>query len=61
MIYFIDAEGAGMSAGSEPIIGFAVSFPKSRFNTIVQYAIHEQLLSFFNIDDNVEDIPDDEN
>jgi len=61
MIYFIDAEGAGMSAGSEPIIGFAVSFPKSRFNTTVQYAIHEQLLSFFNIDDNVEDIPDDEN
>ncbi len=61
MIYFIDAERAGMPAGSEPMIGFAVSFPRSRFNTTVRYAIHQQLLPLFNIDDNVEDIPDDEN
>jgi hypothetical protein len=61
MIYFIDAEKAGMPAGSEPMIGFAVSFPRSRFNATVRYAIHQQLLPLFNIDDNVEDIPDDEN
>ena len=61
MLYFIDAEKAGMPSGSEPIIGFAVSFPKSRFNPTVRYAVHQQLLPLFNIDDNVEEIPDDEN
>jgi len=60
MIYFIDAERAGMPIGSEPMIGFAISFPKSRFNTTVRYAIHQQLLPLFNIDDNIEEIPDDE-
>ena len=60
MIYFIDAEGAGMPAGSEPLIGFAVSFPKSRFNTTVRYAIHKQLLPLFDNDENIEEIPDEE-
>jgi len=61
LIYFVDAGKAGMPAGSEPMIGFAVSFPKSRLNTKVRYAIHQQLLPSYNINDNEEEIPNDEN
>jgi hypothetical protein len=60
LIYFLDPEGAGMPRGSEPIIGYAISFPASRFNATVRYAIHEQLLPVFNQDDSVDDTEDDD-
>lgn len=60
LIYFLDPEGAGMPRGSEAIIGYAISFPASRFNATVRYAIHEQLLPVFNQDDSVDDTEDDD-
>jgi len=60
LIYFLDPEGAGFTRGSEPIIGYAISFPSSRFNATVRYAIHEQLLPVFNQDDTIEEAEDDD-
>lgn len=60
LIYFLDPEGADLPEGSEPLVGFAISFPRSRFNSSVRYAIHKQLLALFNIDDEVENDNNDE-
>lgn len=60
LIYFLDPEGAGLPKGSEPLVGFAISFPSSRFNSSVRYAIHKQLLALFNIDDEIENDNNDE-
>jgi hypothetical protein len=59
ILYFLNPEKAGYS-GSEPIVGFAVSFPKSIVNPTVQFAVHEQLLSRFAINDDVENDNTDE-
>lgn len=60
LIYFLDPEGAKLPKKSNPIVGFAISFPKSRFNASVRYAIHEQLLDLFKIDDDIENDNNDE-
>lgn len=60
LIYFLDPEGADLPEGSDPLVGFAISFPRSRFNSSVRYAIHKQLLALFNIDDEVENDNNDE-
>jgi hypothetical protein len=60
LLYFLDPEGANLPKGSSPIVGFAISFPKSRFNASVRYAIHEQLLDLFKIDDEIENDNNDE-
>lgn len=60
LIYFLDPMGAGLAEATEPIVGYAVSFPASRFNASVRYAVHEQLLPIFNQEDNQED-PDEDN
>lgn len=59
ILYFLNPKEAGYS-GSEPIVGFAVSFPKSIVNPTVQFAVHEQLLSRFDINDDVENDNTDE-
>jgi hypothetical protein len=59
LIYFLDPEGAGLDDGTEPIVGYAISFPSSTFNASVRYAIHEQLLPMFNLEDNIEEQVDD--
>jgi hypothetical protein len=59
ILYFLNPEKAGYS-GNEPIVGFAVSFPRSIVNTTVQFAVHEQLLSRFDINDDVENDNTDE-
>lgn len=51
LIYLLDPDGAEMPAGSEPFVGFAISFPGSDSDDAVSYAIHEQLLLAFNQDD----------
>lgn len=51
LIYLLEPAGAGLSRESDPITGFAVSFPKSPGNRVVRYAVHEQLLPMFNTDD----------
>lgn len=62
MIYFLNPEGAkiGLHPGSTPIIGFAISFPKSSSNPSVRYAVNKQLLPQFNIDDEIENDNNDE-
>ncbi len=55
LIYHLDPAGAGLSDTSEPIVGYAISFPGSRFNTSVTYAVHQQLLAVFNQDDDLDD------
>jgi len=64
LIYFLDPAGVNRPEDtqsiSEPIVGYAVSFPGSRFNVSVRYAVHEQLLSIFNTDDSIEIGQDDE-
>ena len=60
LLYFLDPEGAHLPKGSNPIVGFAISFPRSRFNASVRYAIHQQLLPLFNIDDDIENDNNDE-
>jgi hypothetical protein len=60
LIYFLEPEGADLPSGSDPLVGFAVSFPGSRFNSSVQYAVHRQLLPLFNIDDEIDNDNEDE-
>jgi hypothetical protein len=60
LIYFLDPVGATLQKGSDPLVGFAISFPGSNFNSAVRYAIHRQLLPLFNIDDEIENDNDDE-
>jgi hypothetical protein len=60
LIYFLDPEGAGLDKGTPPIVGFAISFPKSKHNPTVRYAVHEQLLLVFNQDDTIEEAEDDD-
>lgn len=60
LIYFLNPEGANLLPEGEPIVGYAISFPASRFNASVSYAVHEQLLPIFNIDDNMEETEEDE-
>lgn len=59
ILYFLNPEKAGY-CGDEPIVGFAVSFPKSKHSHSVSYAVHKQLLPQFDIDDNSEDIENEE-
>ncbi len=54
LIYFLDPRGAGIIEHDNPIVGFAISFPGSRNNAVVEYAVHNQLLSLFDIDDEIE-------
>jgi hypothetical protein len=62
LIYFLNPEGANISlvSSSTPIVGFAISFPKSNSNPSVRYAVHKQLLPQFNINDEIENDNNDE-
>lgn len=69
LLYFLDPEGAILKDNNGnalenrldyPVVGFAVSFPKSAFNAAVSYAVHDQLLSLFNQNDNLEEEVEDE-
>ena len=60
LIYFLEPQGAGLPNDSEPIVGYAISFPGSRFNASVSYAVHRQLLPLFNQEDDLEDVENDD-
>lgn len=60
LIYFLNPEEAGLTFARNPIVGYAISFPSSRFNATVSYAVHEQLLPIFNQEDNLEEEDEDE-
>ncbi len=55
IIYLLDTEGAELFDEINPIVGFAISFPGSQINSNVTYAVHEDLLSMFEIDNDFED------
>lgn len=59
LLYFLNPQEAEVD-GSEPLVGFAVSFPKSIANKTVAFAVNEQLLHYFNTDDEVENDNSDE-
>ncbi|MBN2402760.1 MAG: Z1 domain-containing protein [Spirochaetes bacterium] len=60
LIYLLDPTGAGLPLNSDPFVGYAISFPGSRKNALVSYAVNEQLLSYLNIDDNFNDFEDED-
>ena len=63
LIYLLDPEGAELNESSDPIVGFAVSFPGSNRDDAVTYAVHSQLLQNFDIDeiyDTMEDEDDED-
>lgn len=59
ILYFLNPYEAGYN-GDEPIVGFAISFPKSKVNPTVKFAVHEQLLDKFDMNDEVENDNNDE-
>lgn len=55
LLYFLDPVGAGLPPESNPLVGFAISFPGTDRDDAVSYAVHEQLLSIFNQVDSLEE------
>lgn len=51
LIYTLDpvASETGLPEGASPFIGYAISFPFSRFSEYVTYAVNEELLDKFNV------------
>ncbi len=69
ILYFLDPNGAVLKHSNGepmesklafPIVGFAISFPRSSHNAPMTYAVHEQLLSIFNQDESPEEEGEDE-
>lgn len=56
LIYLLDPIGAEhklfkpLSVPSNPIVGYAISFPKSNFNSFVAFAVKDELLDRFDFD-----------
>jgi hypothetical protein len=59
LIYFLEPEGAGIH-NDIPIIGYAISFPANDRDDAVSFAINEQLLEQFNMQDDYEIIQQDD-
>ncbi len=51
IIYFLDPSGANLPENSLPIVGFAISFPRSLRAITVGYAVHRELIDAYNTDD----------
>lgn len=54
LLYFLNPEEAKLEYKENPIVGYAISFPGSRYNAFVSYAVHQQLLDIFQQDDFLE-------
>jgi hypothetical protein len=59
LLYFLNPTGAGLNVSSNPIVGFAVSFPGTERDDAVTYAVHSQLLQNFDLEDIYEPEEDD--
>jgi hypothetical protein len=59
ILYFLNPTGAGLDVSSNPIVGFAVSFPGTERDDAVTYAVHSQLLQNFDLEDIYESEEDD--
>lgn len=61
LIYPLDPiEGFTPPFTNVPIVGYAISFPRSNYDEAVMYAVHEQLLSIFDNDQQTDDLSDDD-
>ncbi|HAE87148.1 TPA: endonuclease [Candidatus Marinimicrobia bacterium] len=60
LIYLLDPVGAKLPTGSDPFMGYAISFPRSNHNAYVAYAVNEQLLDRFDVDNDMDDFEDEE-
>lgn len=65
IIYLLDPveslEKYPLPIGTNPFVGYAISFPKSNFNAPVSYAVNEELLDRFDVvEEAFEDYGDDE-
>lgn len=64
LIYLLDPKGAYRLGASynpvAPIVGYAISFPKSNFNAYVAYAVKEELLDRFDFDYETETYDDED-
>jgi hypothetical protein len=60
LLYFLNPTGAGLPENSNPIVGFAISFPGTDRDDAVTYAVHSQLLQNFNTQDVFETIEEDD-
>lgn len=65
IIYLLDPEESleeyRLPKGTNPFVGYAISFPKSNFNAPVSYAVNEELLDRFDIvEEDFEDYGNDE-
>ena len=55
LLYLLNPEKAGLSVSENPIVGFAIRFPGSNKNRTITYAVHEQLLDKFEVNEDPED------
>jgi hypothetical protein len=55
LIYLLNPEKADLLDIDIPIVGYAIRFPGSKTNTTVTYAVHEQLLAKFEVNEAPED------
>ncbi len=62
LIYLLDTEESlekyPLPKGTNPFVGYAISFPKSNYNAPISYAVNEELLDRFDVVE--EDFDDDE-
>ncbi len=55
LLYLLNPEKAGLPNAENPIVGFAIRFPGSKANTTITYAVHEQLLDKFDVNEDAEE------
>ena len=60
LIYLLDPVGAELPVTSNPIVGYAISFPKSNFNAYVAYTMKSELLDRFDFDYETETYDDED-
>jgi hypothetical protein len=60
LIYLLDPIGAELPTTSNPIVGYAISFPKSNYNAFVAFAVKDELLDRFDFDYETETYDDED-
>jgi hypothetical protein len=57
LIYLLDPfeSETGIADVTNPFVGYAISFPKSNYNSFESYAVNEELLPYFNIEDDFDE------
>ncbi len=62
IIYLLDPKKSEtkMPEGCNPFVGYAISFPKSNYEVYESYAVNEELLDRFNVEDDFNEFDEDE-